>query len=347
MASLLESAPRFRDTRLGRFLEPVRWYHLPVVALLLVYPFVASGFWIVQIGAQTFILGLIALSLMLLAGYGGMVSLSQLTVAGSAGYLIAIFGGAATGLGLFWPPWITIILAIGFATLFATFIGWLSVRTEGIYTIMITLAVAVAFHFFVLQNRAIFNAFDGFAGVRPPEVFGINPRDRIPFYFLSLAVAAFGYFLVLYLRRSPFGLALQAIRDNPRRMRALGFNVTAHRIAAHALAGFLAALGGVLLVWLNTQISPGSVGLAPVINILIIAILGGILHPIGPFIGALIFILLENFAMGMIAGDRFNTLIGVVFLLIVLFSPDGVLGLWAKLKNRLARNPSASWGADN
>lgn len=347
MASLLEETPRLRDTRLGGWLAPLRWHHGAVVALLLAYPFLADGFWTVQIGAQTFILGLIALSLMLLAGYGGMVSLSQLTVAGLAGYLVAIFGGAASGLGLFWPPWVAIPLAIALATLFATFVGWLSVRTEGIYTIMITLAVAVAFYYFVLQNRPVFNAFDGFAGLGPPQVFGVDPRERLPFYFLCLTVAAFGYFLVLYLRRSPFGLTLQAIRDNPRRMRALGFSVNAHRIAAHTLAGFLAALGGVLLVWLNTQISPGSIGLGPVINILIIAVLGGILHPIGPFIGALIFILLENFAMGLIAGDRFNTLIGFVFLLIVLFSPDGVLGLWAKLRRRLAIKPSASWGADN
>lgn len=315
-------------------LASVRWHHPIWVALLLIYPFIASDFWTVQIAAQTFILGLIALSLMLLAGYGGMVSLSQLTVAGLAGYLIAIFGGAGS-LGLHWPAFVAIPLAITIATLFATLIGWISVRTEGIYTIMITLAVAVAFYYFVQQNDPVFNAFDGFAGLRPPLVFGVNPRTPINFYFLSLVIAGFGYCLVLYLSRAPFGLALQAIRDNPRRMSALGFHVRAHRIAAHALAGFLASLGGVLLVWLNTQISPGTVGLTPVINTLIMAILGGVLHPLGPFIGALIFILMENFAMATIVGERFNTLIGFVFLLIVLFSPDGVLGLWSKLKDKL------------
>lgn len=342
MSSVIEKSNCARQSDyFEQAIRMVRWYHVVVVVSLLTYPFFVGGFWAVQIGAQTFILGLIALSLMLLAGYGGMVSLSQLTVAGLAGYLIAILGGAANGLGLFWAPWIVIPASIVLATLFATFIGWISVRTEGIYTIMITLAVAVAFYFFVLQNKPIFNAFDGFSGLRPPMVMNWNPRDPKPFYFLSLAIASFGYFLVLYLSRAPFGLALQAIRENPRRMSALGFNVTAHRIAAHALAGFLASLGGVLLVWLNTQISPGSVSLIPVINILIIAILGGILHPIGPFIGALIFILMENFAMSLIGGDRFNTVIGLTFLLIVLSSPDGVIGLWEKLKVWSTKRKSA------
>ena len=345
MASVLEETPRVTDNPLVRLLRPVRWYHVAMAVLLLVYPFMTGGFWTVQIAAQTLILGTIALSLMLLAGYGGMVSLSQLTIAGLAGYMVAVFGGAASGLGLFWPPIVAIPLAIIVATLFATLVGAISVRTEGIYTIMITLAVGMAFYFFVLQNREIFNAFNGFAGLRPPTVFGINWRQPNYFYFLCLTVAALGYFLVLYISRAPFGLALQAVRDNPRRMRALGFNIQAHRIAAHALAGFLAALGGVLLVWMNTQISPGSVGLAPLISILIIAILGGILHPIGPFIGALIFVLLDNFAMQLIGGDRFNTLIGVIFLLIVLFSPDGVLGLWNMARERLRqkRKDSADW----
>ncbi len=343
MASVVDESAQTRATTGTGIWRHVRWHHVVVVGFLLIYPFTVGSFWTVQIGAQTLILGLIALSLMLLAGYGGMVSLSQLTVAGLAGYLVALFGGAAADLGLFWPWWVAIPMAVAIATLFATFIGWVSLRTEGIYTIMITLAIGVAFYFFVLQNRPVFNAFDGFAGVDPPPVFGVDWRDQNYFYFLCLTFAASGYFLVLYLSRAPFGLALQAIRDNPRRMRALGYSVQAHRIATHALAGLLASVGGVLLVWFNTRISPGSIGLVPLINILIIAILGGILHPIGPFIGALIFIVMNNFAQATIAGDRFNTMIGLVFLLIVLFSPDGVLGLWRKLKTRLTRKTARTW----
>ncbi|VAW10186.1 Benzoate transport, inner-membrane translocator precursor, partial [hydrothermal vent metagenome] len=116
-----------------------------VAMALLAFPFMANSFWLVQIGAQTFIYGIIALGLTLLAGYGGMVSLAQMVVAGLAGYLIAILGVNSGGLGLGWPWPAVVIAAIAAAMVFGTLIGVLSVRTEGIYTIMITLAIATGF----------------------------------------------------------------------------------------------------------------------------------------------------------------------------------------------------------
>jgi branched-chain amino acid transport system permease protein len=217
-------------------------------------------------------------------------------------------------------------------------IGWLSVRTEGIYTIMITLAIGVAFYYLVLQNYSIFNGFQGLRELKAPTLFGIYLRDPLPFYFLCLATAMAGYFLVRYVVRAPFGVALQGIRDNPRRMSSLGFDVVAHRVAAYALSGLLAAVGGILLAWYNSLMSPGSVGTGWLINILIIAVLGGVKHPIGAFLGAIVFVLLQTFAIDVIDRERFNLVIGSVFLAIVLFSPDGLLGLWAKLRSRFGPN---------
>ena len=119
-------------------------------------------------------------------------------------------------------------------------------------------------------------------------------------------------------------------------MRALGYNVTGHRILAYAVAAVIAALGGVLVIWINGRISPASVSIGPTIDILVIAVIGGLGHPVGPFIGAILFTLLENFAIDLIYAERFNLLIGAVFLAIVLFSPDGILGLWQKLRRRTA-----------
>ncbi len=313
-----------------------------VLLLLILYPFVADPFWIVQIGAQTLFLGLVALSLMLLAGLGGMVSLAQLTIAGIAGYMCAIFGESTAPISLHLPWWLVLPIALAIATLAATLIGAISVRTEGIYTIMITLAIGVGFTNFARQNYAIFNGFNGFAGLSPPPLFGIDWREPLPFYFLALAVAGLAYFAVVYLQRSTFGLSLQAIRDNARRMETLGFHVALHRIAAYALAGFLAALGGIFIVWFNGRISPGSIGLGPMIDILVIAVLGGFRRPIGPFIGALVFVLLDNFAIDLIDRDRFNTVIGAAFLLVVLISPDGLLGLWDRAKRQLAKGRDES-----
>ena len=335
-------APR-SPSRGFRFEHPVRLHHLVVLALVIAYPWLATPFFTFQIGAQALALGLIALSLTFLGGSGGMISLAQMTVAGIAGYMVAIFGTSATdGVSLGWPWWLAVMIGIVVATLAATFIGWLSVRTEGIYTIMITLAIGVAFYYLALQNYALFNGFQGKQKVLPPTLGGIYWRDPMPFYYLALFWALAGYLFVVYLLRTPFGIALQGIRDNPRRMHALGFNVTAHRVAAYAVAGALAAVGGVLFTWYNGLVTPGSVGTTWLINVLIIAVLGGLRHPVGAFLGAIVFVLLQNFAIDVFERERFNLVIGVVFLAIVLFSPDGLLGLWAALKSRFARGSGFS-----
>ncbi|MZR32290.1 branched-chain amino acid ABC transporter permease [Sneathiella litorea] len=318
---------------------------LITAVFLVAYPSFATDFFIFQIGAYSLILGTIALSLMMLAGYGGMVSLAQLTVAGLAAYLMAILGDNSMGvMGLGWPWWLTVIVSVLGAALFSTFIGAVSVRTEGIYTIMITLAVAVAFFYFVRQNYVLFNGFTGFAGVEPPTLFGIYWRDPVPFYYLTLTVAVGFFGAVYYCARSTFGLALQAIRDNPRRMRALGFNVTLHRIVAYFFAGVIAGFAGVLLVWFNGRVSPGTIGVDVAIDILVIAVVGGLRHPVGPFLGAIAFVLLENFAIDLIDRERFNMVIGTAFLLVVLFSPDGLLGLWNRFRDKFRFRGNALLG---
>jgi branched-chain amino acid transport system permease protein len=249
---------------------------------------------------------------------------------------VAIFSGSSfAAISLGWPWWLAVAFAVLAATVFAAAVGWLSVRTEGIYTIMITLAVGVAFFYLGQQNYTVFNGFQGFSKIGAPELFGIEWKEPVPFYFVTLGFALAGYFLVKHLVRAPFGIALQGIRDNPRRMESLGYHVTAHRVAAYAVAGLLAAVGGVLMVWYNGRISPGTVNLGAMISILIIAVLGGMRHPIGAFVGAIVYVLLQNFAIDLFVRERFNLVIGGVFLAIVLFSPDGLLGLWAIVRSRL------------
>jgi len=309
--------------------------HVIVLVALLVYPFVATPFFTYQIGAQSLALGLIALSLTFLGGYGGMVSLAQMTIAGFAAYMLAIFGASSNvAISLGWPWWLALVVAVVLATILAAAIGWLSVRTEGIYTIMITLAVGVAFFYLAQQNYTLFNGFQGFSRIAAPTIGELELRQPVPFYFLVLACALAGYFFVKHLIRAPFGIALQGIRDNPRRMHSLGYDVTAHRVGAYAVAGLLAAVGGILMVWYNGRISPGTVGIGAMVNILIVAVLGGMKHPIGAFIGAIVFVLLQNFAIDLVDRERFNLVIGGVFLAIVLFSPDGLLGLWQSLRTR-------------
>jgi branched-chain amino acid transport system permease protein len=307
------------------------------VALIL-FPIVASPFIVLQIGSQTLILGMIALSLMVLAGYGGMVSMAQLTVAGVAGYAVAILGSNTTGvLGLNWPWWLYVPAAIVVGGIVSALIGAIAVRTAGIYTIMITLATGTAFFYLAQQNYTLFNGHSGFRGVAPPTVLDVAWRDPIPFYYLCLGVAAIVYSAVVYASRSPFGLALMASRDNPRRTRAVGHSVTAIRIAAFFLSGLVAGAAGVLFVWFNGRISPGTVSISEAVGILVIAVIGGLRHPIGPFLGAALYVMLKTFAIDLVGADRFNTLIGAIFLIIVFVSPDGILGLWRRLAPALAQ----------
>jgi branched-chain amino acid transport system permease protein len=321
-------------------IHPAIW---ALALVMLVMPAVANNFWLFQVFGWTFILGMIALSLTFLAGYGGMVSLLQMTVAALGGYMVAILGPSGVSqisLGLPW--WLYLPLAIIIAAVFATLIGALAVRTEGIYTIMITLAIAAAFFYFTRQNYGIFNGYSGFNLVVPPQLFGVDWRQPVPFYYLTLGCAVLSWALVVYVSRSPFGLALQGTRDNARRMAALGFNVTAHRIAAYTFAGAIAAVGGILLTWQNAQIAPGTAGLPAVFDILVIAVVGGLRRPSGAFIGAFIYVLLRTFSPDVLtafglSNERFKLLIGLGFLAIVFFSPDGVLGLWDRWRNRRFR----------
>lgn len=266
--------------------------------------------------------------------------------------MVAIFGPSAIEtISLGWPWYINIPLALIIAVLFGTLAGWLAVRTEGIYTIMITLAIAAAFFYFTRQNYVIFNGFSGFNGVLPPELFGVDWRGAKAFYYLTLFWAVVCFLAVLYISRAPFGLALQGIRDNPRRMAALGFNVTAHRVAAYSFAALLAGLGGILLTWQSAQISPGTAGIGPVIDVLVVAVIGGLRHPIGPFIGAFIYVILKTFAIDALiavglSGERFQLLIGVGFLVIVFWSPDGILGLWDKLRAARSKDPLTDRGGE-
>jgi branched-chain amino acid transport system permease protein len=296
--------------------------------LLALLPTNQAEFWTANILGRALVYGIIAMSLTFLATYGGFISLAQMTVAGIAGYTMAIFvEGAAPSIGGGLPYAVAVPMGILAATLTGLVIGAIAVRTHDIYLLMITLALAIGIFRFIETNIAWFNGYEGIRNIVGPELFGLPFRNAYVFYYTALAVAGLLFAGVLYLVRTPFGLALQGIRDNARRMAALGYNVHLHRIAAFGVAGFIAGCGGILSTIYNIGISPGSIGLGATINILIMSVIGGLGHPIGAFIGSLIFTILDTFAATIYDRDRFNTLIGLVFLGIVLASPDGVVGL--------------------
>lgn len=300
--------------------------------LLLVLPFFIPPFWTANILGRSLVYGIIALSLTFLASYGGFVSLGQMMLAGIAGYTVAILAPTAIPAAFPTSYWVAVPAALVTATLAGLIVGAIAVRTQGIYLLMITLALAVGFNLYVQSNITLFNGYEGIRNVVGPQLFGSSFRSAYLFYYVSLAVAAALYFGVLYLVRTPFGLVLQGLRDNARRVTALGYDAALHRIAAFGVAGFIAGCGGILVCFYNIGISPGSVGLGATVNILVMSVIGGLGHPIGAFLGSLVFSVFDTFAADFYDRNRFNTLIGLVFLVIVLVSPDGLLGLFQRAR---------------
>lgn len=308
---------------------------LLVPVALVLYPLLVPRFWILSIASQAIILGIVALSLVFMAGQGGMVSLAQAALAGLAAYMTAIL---TLRLGL--PALPAGLIAVLIATLVGALFGAIASRSQGIYFLMLTLALAVGFFYLALQNYDLFGGHIGFAGVLGPTG---SPRENpAAFYYLCLATAVAAYLSLRYLARAPLGLSFQGIRDNPRRMWALGYWVSLHRVAIFAIGGLVAGLSGVLGIWYRGSISPGTVDLTRTIDVLIIAVVGGLGHPIGAFVGALFFVLVQTFAssvvvLGFSFDERFNTLIGLSFLLVVLFAPDGLIGLAARARVLIGR----------
>jgi branched-chain amino acid transport system permease protein len=215
--------------------------------------------------------------------------------------------------------------ALAAAVVLSVAVALIAARSSGIYFLMLTLAIAVFVYYFALQYRPLTQGFGGINGVAPPDLLGVSLRDPTAFWYLALTVAVGAYLAVRHVVHSPFGLTLQGIRDAPPRMAALGYNVAAHKVAAFAFAGLVAACGGVLAVWYNGQIAPGSIDLTRTIDVLVVAVIGGLYRLEGAWIGALAVTLLTNFANDYTA--RFNTVIGVIFIVILLLSPGGIAGI--------------------
>jgi branched-chain amino acid transport system permease protein len=316
---------------------------LVLVALVLL-PRVSSTFFINFVMARTMMLGLAAATIVFLSAYGGMISLAQLLFFGIAGFMFgnAVLESGARGLNLGWPTVGAIVFALAVTTVMAFLLGALASRTTGIYYLMLTLVYAVIGYYFFAQVITI-SGPGGVTSIPRPVLLG----DPVRLYYAGLALSAIAYLGFRALGRTPFGLALQGIRDDPIRMASLGFNVPLHRMLAFTLAGFVAGVAGLLNVWWNGQIDPASVSIGPTLALLIIAVIGGISSFEGAWVGAFVFVAANNYLRELpfvgqigITEARFNTVIGVLVLLIMVLSPEGLVGIIGKLRGWRPRSSS-------
>ena len=320
-----------------------------VLALLVLGPIghtVFGSFWVNGILTQALWLGIAAMSLIFLSAYGGMVSLCQVSLYGISALVLAnvVTSGETKGLHLGWDPWIGVVLAIAITTAIGLAFGALAARSFGIYFLMLTLTLAVLANYFFGQVTLL-SGFGGVGGIQShtPSLIG-NPNlqpDRL--YYVSLVVGIVVYLLIRYLVRSPFGVTLQGVRDDPVRMASLGYNVSLHRMIAFGFAAFVASLAGILFGWWNDTINPGTVNLSSVIALLVIAVIGSLFRLEGAWVGAFAYVYINNEVENHNwtipwLGGTFNTMIGVIFLLIVCLSPGGLLGIWGSGFERLSRH---------
>jgi branched-chain amino acid transport system permease protein len=331
-----------------------QWAALGVLLLFLAgAPSVFDSFTLSQILTKALWLGIAAASLIFLSSYGGMISLGQTGIYAVAGFTMANLVHAAGGRNLGWDPWAATAAGIAVATLFGVLCGAIASRSYGIYFLMITLAISVIVFYFFAQVTTL-SGYGGIRSVTPPAVIGNPVINPLPLYYAALVASVLVYVGIRYLARTPFGLALQGIRDDPARMQALGFNVSLHRALAFGVGAFIASVAGILSVWYTTQVSPGGINLAQTINILVIAVIGGLYRLEGAWVGAAVFSTIDNYSRlwmpnvgDWLGPDRFETVIGVIFLVIVLASPGGLVGIWESVwarRNRAGRGPTESSG---
>ena len=288
-----------------------------IVGSLLLPPFLAGDFYI-NLASQILIASIFALSLNLLVGFGGMTSLGHASYLGVAAYISALltskygFGhGAAAAI------------SISGTIAMAAFFGVIALRASGLGFLMITLALSQVLWGLAYRMSNVTNGDNGITGLTRPAPFGISLDNPVSFYWFVLIVTVAAFVMMTMFVSSAFGSSLKGVRDQPRRMAALGFNPWLIRWITFIYAGFWGGIGGLLYVYYHKYIHPSSLSTTSSAEALLGVIAGGSGTLGGPVAGAALVLLLKNYASAYI--ERWNMLLGFVFLFIVLVMPRGIV----------------------
>lgn len=320
---------------------PKNWLGPAVLLGLAAFPFVLAlvtgkplndgdpKFWQGML-IQVFILAVYAISYDVLMGYTGILSFGHAMFFGAGAYATAILLKHAG-----WGLEAVFLAVLGVALLQSLLIGVVSLRVKGVYFAMVTLAFAQMF--FILFEASDFRqwtgAEDGLPGVPVPA--WMSPTDeRTRFYFLTLAFVTLVYLVTRQIMRSPMGKVFVAIRENEGRAQMIGYNTFIYKLAAMMLAGVLAALaGGLNAIW-NLNANPSMASVTVTVNALLMVIIGGAGTLVGPMLGA-VFLQLVGYWLNTTFGPIWPLIFGLMFIVIVLFFPYGLVGTW-QLRGREA-----------
>jgi len=307
-------------TRLPRMRVAINTALVAILALVPIYAAVAGDPFLVTLFTRVIILALAALSLNLIMGFGGMVSFGQAAYLGIGGYMVGILAKEGIGSGfLQWPA------AIAASALYAVVVGALSLRTRGVYFIMITLAFAQMIYY-VAIGLDRYGGDDGLTIYKRSQFDGVvDLNNKTLFYYLCLALLLGGIYLVWRIVNSRFGLVIRGARVNERRMRAIGFPTFRYKLVCFVISGAMCGLAGALLANHTNFISPAMMHWTRSGDLMVMAVLGGMQGMFGPLIGATTFLVLEEVLSHLT--DFPNLVIGPLLLLVAIYVNGGIDGL--------------------
>jgi branched-chain amino acid transport system permease protein len=288
--------------------------------LLPLYSSLSGNIFVLTLFTRIIILALAAVSLNLIMGYGGMMSFGHAAYLGIGGYAVGMLAHEGIGSGFIqWP------VALAASALFALVVGSLSLRTRGVYFIMITLAFA-QMAYYIASGLARYGGDDGLTIYKRSDFGGlINLSSRVQFYYLCLACLFGGIYFVWRIVNSRFGMVVQGLRSNEQRMEAIGFPANRYRLACFVIAGTMCGLAGALLANNTDFVSPAAMYWTRSGDLMVMVILGGMGSMFGPVIGAIVFLVLEELLSQVT--EYWALIMGPLLLLIVLFGRGGIMGL--------------------
>jgi branched-chain amino acid transport system permease protein len=305
---------------------------IAIVALLLalvllpVHVELGGSRFLLTLFTRIIILALAAVSLNLILGYGGMMSFGHAAYLGIGGYAVGILAheGVFTGF-IQWP------VALAASALFALVIGALSLRTRGVYFIMITLAFA-QMAYYVVAGLARYGGDDGLTIYKRSQFIApIDLSNKVQFYYICLALLFGSMYLVRRIVNSRFGLAIQGARSNDTRMRAIGFPTYRYKLVCFVIAGTLCGLSGALIANHTDFVSPAMMYWTRSGDLIIMVVLGGMGSTFGPLVGAVALLVLEEVLSGIT--EYWQIILGPLLLLVVLFARGGIDGLLGKVRH--------------
>jgi branched-chain amino acid transport system permease protein len=320
-----------------------------VVPVLLALVLLSLPWWIgsgyyVNIASQVLIWALFALALNVLVGWGGLVSLGHAGLFGMGAYALAWLLAAGVGQVA------AALLAIAFTLLVSLVFGLLALRATGIGFLMITLALSQIFWGIAYRWIDLTNGDNGIIVRGRPEILGLSIATPAAFYVFTLAVFGLALVSLFVFNRSPFGASLRGTRDQPRRMSALGFDVWLIRLMAVLVSGFWSGIAGLMFVYYHQFVSPHVLALTTSAEVLLMVIAGGPATLLGPVVGAALVVVMKNVASAYI--ERWNLVLGAIFVAIVLFMPEGIgpgvrrLWHWLAARRRRGSGGAPTPGGD-